>query len=81
MQKHIAFFIMIILAFSSILALAQYTNDQQGDESGAPSGMVAKKVNNDVTVLMPKGSVTLLVHVVLLVDVAANRYVTLPSRE
>ena len=32
-------------------------------------------------VLMPAGSVTLLVHVVLLVEVAANRYVTPPSRE
>ena len=55
MQKFIVFFVITILAFISMPLFAQYTNDKQGDGSDAPSGMVAKKVNNDVTVLMPKG--------------------------
>ena len=54
MKKFIVFFVMIILAFGPMPLFAQYTNGQ-GDESGAPTGMVVKKVNKDVTVLMPKG--------------------------
>ena len=55
MQKYSVFFIMIILAFNSMPAFAQYANDQQGDESDASSGMETRKVSDGVSVLMPKG--------------------------
>ena len=55
MKKKLMFFLTIIFIFNSASVLAQLANDQQGDESGASSGMVERKVNNGVTVLMPKG--------------------------
>ena len=55
MLNYIVFFLMIIFVFGPGPVLAQYSNDKQGDESDAPSGMEARKVNGGVTVLMPKG--------------------------
>jgi hypothetical protein len=42
--------------FSAASVAAQYTNDPQDEVSAAPPGMEERKVNNDVTVLMPRGS-------------------------
>ena len=55
MQKQIIFFIMLIVLFGLGQVFAQYNNDNQSSESSAPSGMESRKVNNGVTVLMPKG--------------------------
>lgn len=55
MNKNRIGFLLIVFIFNSTLVLAQYNNDQQGDQPDTASGLEAKKVNNDVTVLMPKG--------------------------
>ena len=54
MKKKPTFFLTIIFILNSTFALAQYTNNQKDDQPDAASGMEAKKVNNDVTILMPK---------------------------
>ena len=51
MQKYAAFFMIIILTFSSGAALAQNNNDNQGEDSG----IEARTVSQGVTVLVPKG--------------------------
>ncbi|MFA6321235.1 MAG: hypothetical protein WCY36_05185 [Candidatus Omnitrophota bacterium] len=47
--------LIIISVFFTSAASAQYTN-KDNDESGAPAGMEVRKVNNDVSVLVPKGA-------------------------
>lgn len=41
--------------FLASAASAQYTNEDN-DETGVPAGMEVRKVNNDVSVLVPKGA-------------------------
>lgn len=48
-------YMVTISIFFAASASAQYTN-KENDESGAPTGMEVRKVNNDVSVLMPKGA-------------------------
>ena len=57
MQKSRVFYLAIAALFNSALVFAQYTDDQkQGDRAAAPTGMEVKRVNNDVAVLVPKGT-------------------------
>lgn len=57
MKKRIALFILVIFVLNSAPAFAQNTNgQQQSDQPDASSGMEARKVNNTVTVLVPKGA-------------------------
>jgi hypothetical protein len=55
MKKYIALFIVTLAAIASTSAFAQYTEDLQNSDE-APPGIEIKKVNNDVSVLVPKGS-------------------------
>lgn len=51
MKNYSALFLMIIFAFNSGPLLAQNNGDQQSEESG----IEARKVSENITVLMPKG--------------------------
>ncbi len=54
MNKLAAIFLIAVLFLASDI-YAQYTNEDN-DDTGAPMGMEVKKVNNDVSVLIPKGA-------------------------
>lgn len=56
MNRNFFFLVLAVIISHSPPAMAQYTDDQNKNANSAPSGMVMRKVNNDVTVLMPKGA-------------------------
>ena len=55
MRKNYVLYFTAVILFNSAFAFAQYTDDQKQSGQGAPSGMDVRKVNNDVSVLVPKG--------------------------
>ena len=59
MKKIFLFCLAAVFIFYSAPAFAQYTNDQQNDQqkedTSIPPGMEVRKVNNDVSILIPKG--------------------------
>ena len=55
MKKYYILCFITAVLFNSAPAFAQYTNDQKEHDQSAPTGMDVRKVNNDVSVLVPKG--------------------------
>jgi hypothetical protein len=55
MKKRSVLYLTVLFTFCSTLATAQYASDQQDDGTATPPGMERRKVNNDVTLLVPKG--------------------------
>lgn len=55
MKKNCILYLIVAALFNPALLSAQYTDDHRQDESAVPPGMEAKRVHNDVTVLMPQG--------------------------
>jgi hypothetical protein len=56
MKRSITFYAAIAFSFLALPVFAQqYNSDENTDLKSAPAGMESKKVNNDVSVLMPQG--------------------------
>ena len=56
MKKNCVLYFAVAALFNSALVFAQYTDDQNQDNQASASGMEVKKVNNDVSVLVPNGA-------------------------
>lgn len=54
-MRKIAFLSVLICFLSTAQALAQYTSEDRNEQT-TPAGMYIKKVNNDVSVLIPNGT-------------------------
>ncbi len=56
MKKTLITILATFFILQPVFALAQYTNDDKRNDASVPPGMEARKVNNDLTVLVPKGA-------------------------